>query len=230
MSNNKIKEFQGEYRWLSNFYPVSISYKGIWYPSVEHAYMSAKSEDKDWKIFCANTFSPGKVKRQSYRVKLTEGWEDMKLSVMEECLKLKFTQAPFWDLLVETGNAILEEGNNWGDKFWGVDLNTGEGENNLGKLLMRIRSENVGMLMNEKIINFVGKAKYERDAQFIWGVSNTGGMQMLLDVRGWGAIQNLFKDAEEAAKFQDELGQFYADAINDGIDRLKTKYNNNDYW
>jgi predicted NAD-dependent protein-ADP-ribosyltransferase YbiA (DUF1768 family) len=27
----------------------------------------------------------------------------------------------------------------WGDKFWGVDLETGEGENNLGILLMELR-------------------------------------------------------------------------------------------
>ena len=33
----------------------------------------------------------------------------------------------------------LEEGNNWGDKVWGTV--NGEGENNLGKILMRVRKE-----------------------------------------------------------------------------------------
>lgn len=34
---------------------------------------------------------------------------------------------------------MLIEGNDWGDTFWGmVD---GEGENNLGKILMRVREE-----------------------------------------------------------------------------------------
>ena len=46
---------------------------------------------------------------------------------------------------------------------------------------------------------------------------------MLLDLRGWGAIQNLFlkngnavdPDWEERARnFQDELGRWIADAIN----------------
>lgn len=46
-----IREFQGEYRWLSNFAPVLIKLDGI-YPSVEHAYMSAKSDDMKWKLFC----------------------------------------------------------------------------------------------------------------------------------------------------------------------------------
>ena len=33
-----IKEFQGKYRFLSNFYPVFVEYEGEIYPSVEHAY------------------------------------------------------------------------------------------------------------------------------------------------------------------------------------------------
>ena len=40
-----IKEFRGEYAWLSNFASVPITLDGIQYPSVEHAYMSAKSKD-----------------------------------------------------------------------------------------------------------------------------------------------------------------------------------------
>lgn len=41
--------------------------------------------------------------------------------------------------LQETGDAELIEGNYWGDRFWGVC--DGVGENHLGKLLMRVRSE-----------------------------------------------------------------------------------------
>lgn len=40
--------------------------------------------------------------------------------------------------LVGTGDAMLVEGNTWGDKFWGVCR--GEGENQLGKLLMERRA------------------------------------------------------------------------------------------
>ena len=35
----------------------------------------------------------------------------------------------------------LQEGNNWGDAFWGVHLKSEEGENNLGKLIMEIRAQ-----------------------------------------------------------------------------------------
>jgi hypothetical protein len=42
---------------------------------------------------------------------------------------------------------------------------------------------------------------------------------MLLNVRGWGAIQHLFKTQEEAMKYQDELGAWFADAINEKLER-----------
>ena len=42
---NKILQFQGEYRWLSNFAPVKIKLDGYTFASVEAAYMSAKCSD-----------------------------------------------------------------------------------------------------------------------------------------------------------------------------------------
>ena len=41
--------------------------------------------------------------------------------------------------LLDTGNAELQEGNNWGDRYWGVDLKTGYGENRLGRIIMKVR-------------------------------------------------------------------------------------------
>ena len=43
--------------------------------------------------------------------------------------------------LIDTGDQELIEGNWWGDRFWGVDLKTNQGQNHLGMLLMKIRSE-----------------------------------------------------------------------------------------
>lgn len=34
---------------------------------------------------------------------------------------------------------MLEEGNWWGDKFWGVGIKTREGYNHLGKVVMCVR-------------------------------------------------------------------------------------------
>lgn len=136
-----ISEFQGEYRWLSNFAPVSVCQNGVVYPSVEHAYMSAKSDSIDWKMFCKHTKSPGTVKKASRDIQLVANWDAIKVEVMGNCLRDKFLQEPYKTLLLRTGDVHIQEGNRWGDKFWGVDLRTGKGLNTLGKLIMEIREE-----------------------------------------------------------------------------------------
>lgn len=137
-----IKEFQNEFRWLSNFAPVKIELDGKIYSSVEHAYMSAKSDDKEWKAFCSDpNNNPGAVKRRSRSIKLLPNWDAIKLGVMAHCIKQKFNQEPFRTQLIETGTQELQEGNRWNDKFWGIDLKTNTGQNHLGKIIMQVRSE-----------------------------------------------------------------------------------------
>lgn len=77
-----------------------------------------------------------------------------------------------------------------------------------------------------KTIDFLGiKVTYDKMGQMLFAVQKNGHHQMLADVRGWGAIQNLFKNPngtvreEEAAKYQDDLGQWLADAINEKMER-----------
>lgn len=136
-----IKEFQGDYRWLSNFAPVDIEYEGVMYHSVEHAYQSAKSPLGQWKEMCREIVNPAHVKQASRKIKIREDWDQVKIAVMRELLLKKFYQEHFKSLLKETGDAEIQEGNWWGDKFWGVSLHSGEGENHLGKLIMEIRSQ-----------------------------------------------------------------------------------------
>jgi len=78
-----IREFQGDNRWLSNFAPVKVALDDLVYPSVEHACMSAKSDEDTWKIFCANpNNTAGQVKRRSRNIRLIDGWSLKKLGVM----------------------------------------------------------------------------------------------------------------------------------------------------
>lgn len=42
---------------------------------------------------------------------------------------------------------------------------------------------------------------------------------MIGEVRGWGAIQHLFTDQKQAADFQDAMGKFFADAINEKLNQ-----------
>ena len=137
-----IKEFSDENRWLSNFAKVSITYNRYTYNSVEAAYQAQKYNNPDWKRFCADPKNtPGLIKKSSRFIKLVENWEDIKVQVMEELLVLKFKQEPYKTLLKNTGNVYIQEGNYWGDKFWGVCLKTNKGENTLGKLIMEKRAK-----------------------------------------------------------------------------------------
>jgi hypothetical protein len=75
--------------------------------------------------------------------------------------------------------------------------------------------------MNNKLIDFIGeKVTYDQQGQMIFGVKGDD-LQLLLDVRGWGAIQHLNVDNPE--KFQDDLGQWFADAVNEKLNRERNK-------
>lgn len=136
-----IKEFQGEYRWLSNFWPCAISYEGDIYPSVEHFYVAMKTLDTFDRNTIRNTSSAGQVKRLGRTLEIRSDWEDIKLKVMTYAIAKKFSDdnPELKDRLINTGDIHLQEGNMWGDKFWGVCLKTNKGENNLGKILMARR-------------------------------------------------------------------------------------------
>lgn len=134
-----ITQFKGEYNWLSNFATVKIEYDGKTYNSVEHAYLSAKSDDMDWKQICTENYSAGALKKISKGIDIVPHWDDTKIGLMKMLLVQKFQKEPFKSKLKNTGDILLEEGNYWGDVFWGVDLKTGFGDNVLGKIIMEIR-------------------------------------------------------------------------------------------
>lgn len=138
---NSITGFSGDYEFLSNFYEVSVEYNGLTYGSTEAAFQAQKCITDEERI-AFTKYSPDKSKRAGKRVNLRPDWEDVKIRIMEEVLRAKFTQhKDLAERLISTGDKILIEGNDWGDVFWGADSSTGEGENHLGKLLMKIRGE-----------------------------------------------------------------------------------------
>jgi ribA/ribD-fused uncharacterized protein len=148
-NDQEIRGFFGEYRWLSNFHMCDVYYKGALYPSSEHAYMSAKSNRiADKKIFQKISGSGGEhigpsaaqARKMGQNITLREDWEQVKSSVMLECLISKFTNnEDLKNKLLETENKYLEETNWWMDRFYGVDYKTGQGQNMLGRCLMKVR-------------------------------------------------------------------------------------------
>lgn len=135
-----IDTFDGKYQFLSNFYDSPILYfDGLTYPTVEHCFQAQKTLDLSARYDIVLLDTPGKAKRAGRQVALRSDWEDIKLSIMERCLRLKFSDPELAQMLLDTGDEELVEGNWWHDTYWGVCQ--GEGENNLGKLLMKIRDE-----------------------------------------------------------------------------------------
>jgi ribA/ribD-fused uncharacterized protein len=132
-----IDSFTGEYAFLSNFYPAHVRYGGI-YPTSEHAFQAMKTLSLKERLEIAKLPTPAQAKRAGKKLTLREDWEDIKLCVMEKILLVKFSDRELAEKLIATGGQMLVEGNNWGDRFWGVC--NGEGDNNLGKLLMRVRA------------------------------------------------------------------------------------------
>lgn len=136
-----IDSFREEFGFLSNFYPVGLDYKGLHYLNAEAAFQAQKCQTEEEKQ--QFTYLPAnKSKRLGRQVQLRPDWEDIKVGLMEEIVREKFTQNPeLGQKLLATADIPLIEGNTWGDTCWGVDTRTGKGENHLGKILMKIREE-----------------------------------------------------------------------------------------
>ena len=84
-----IKEFEGEYAFLSNFYHAPVHYKGINYPTNEHYFQAMKTVDIELRKKIAAAPTPGEAKRLGRHVPLRPLWEDIKEKVMLSGLELK---------------------------------------------------------------------------------------------------------------------------------------------
>lgn len=135
----KIDSFRNEYAFLSNFYDAPVIYDGIVYRNSESAFQAQKCTNKEERIQFAN-LSPSEAKHLGRRISLRKDWESVKLSIMKDIVREKFLQNPeLLEQLLETGDAYLEEGNDWGDRIWGTV--NGQGRNLLGFTLMELRDE-----------------------------------------------------------------------------------------
>lgn len=139
-----IDSFRGEHYFLSNFYPAQVPFRSVVFPSSEHAFMAAKTNDPDEfrAILAAET--PGDAKKLGSKVSLVADWDTIRYGVMYEVILSKFTNnADLRERLLATRGSLLVEGNAWHDQVWGscecpkhVDV---PGDNALGVILMSVR-------------------------------------------------------------------------------------------
>jgi ribA/ribD-fused uncharacterized protein len=133
----EISSFQGEWFFLNNYFPAPVELDGMMYPSVEHAYQAAKTFDAEARIRIQATASPDDAKILGRASVHRADWESVKLDLMRKLVHEKFRDKELRERLLRTGDALLIEGNDWGDTYWGRC--NGKGENHMGQILMEIR-------------------------------------------------------------------------------------------
>lgn len=130
---------------FSNFQPVPVSHEGILYPSVEHYYQAMKTLDLAERRRIAQLPTPGMAKTAGKKLFHRRDWERVKIEVMRDGLKKKFSPgSAYLAALLRTGSDEVVESNRWHDVFWGRCIclqHNGAGENQLGQLLMELRTE-----------------------------------------------------------------------------------------
>ena len=129
---------------FDNFSSFKVEWNGYLFSSVEEAYQAASFMGSDEELVekIKKSHSADEAQRIAYanRDKRREDWDDVKVSIMEELLRLKIEQNPYVKKkLLQTGDYMIVE-DSPKDDFWGWGPNR-DGQNNLGKLWMKLREE-----------------------------------------------------------------------------------------
>jgi len=143
--SNSITRFEGDYRFLSNFYECEILCDGFVFHSVEAAFQAMKCRTHEERI-PFEELTAAQAKQAGRSVQLRPDWENRKLQLLYALVKQKFSANPFLrEKLIATGKSKLLEGNRWHDNYWGsCDCPRCQGvpgQNHLGEILMRVRGE-----------------------------------------------------------------------------------------
>ena len=144
MTTNVINFYSvgDEYGEFSNFAGYPIRLDGKMWPTSEHYFQAQKFADAGEREAIRKAKSPMIAARmgRDRKKKLRRDWESVKVSVMTEAVRAKFTQhEDLRAMLLATGDAKIVE-HTVNDSYWG-DGGDGSGRNMLGQVLMRVREE-----------------------------------------------------------------------------------------
>lgn len=149
---DKILGFTGKYFPFSNFFDnntLQVVREGVGFSSVEAAFQAAKLDIENPKkrktmLEVFSGLTPDGAKAFGRSVQIRADWEERKYDVMFNLVFQKFNNNhELKELLLSTGDAYLEETNNWHDNHWGnctcpKCIGT-KGDNYLGLILMKVR-------------------------------------------------------------------------------------------
>lgn len=140
-----VCHFRGRYFFLSNCYPISIKFQGVNYNSIEQAYQATKCAYDIDRYHIRKCALPKEARRLGKQMTVRPYWNLIKLKVMEDLLRLKFNHPHLRAKLKATANEEIAALNDNHNVFWGVCFcskhRSHPGEDHLGRLLMKIRSE-----------------------------------------------------------------------------------------
>lgn len=129
---------------FDNFSAFQITWRGKLYPTAEHAYQAAHFIDTNPELAekVRLTLSPREASdaANAHSDYDDPAWKEKRLALMEEIVRCKLDQHEYVrGTLIESGDRLIVEMND-NDAFWGWGKDH-EGENNLGKIWMKLRSE-----------------------------------------------------------------------------------------
>lgn len=130
---------------LDNFSAFGLKMDGEYFQTSEHAFQFLKFVNTNYNLAkeIQNTYSPNEARRIAHENKKDKlsNWNDVKYTNMEKVLKLKVQQNPVvLKKILETKDYIIAEYCTDEDTDWGLN-NQNQGQNNLGKIWMKIRDE-----------------------------------------------------------------------------------------
>ncbi|PJE74570.1 MAG: hypothetical protein COV01_00885 [Candidatus Taylorbacteria bacterium CG10_big_fil_rev_8_21_14_0_10_41_48] len=143
MKKDPILFYEHEFYVCSNFSSFEVEYKGETWKTAEHAYQASKYEDDEIRKSIQRARSSHdamKIAKNMHSDKKRNDWYEVKLNIMEEICRAKLSQHFYVQKkLLQTEDRDLIE-NSPRDSFWGWGENK-NGENNLGKIWMKLREE-----------------------------------------------------------------------------------------
>jgi len=134
--------YEREFYPFSNFSSFQVEYKGILWPTSEHAYQAAKFTKPEivQEIKSARSAHDAFKLSRKFAEQKRPDWDEIKVGVMEEIVRAKLSQHLYiQQKLKETGDREIIEDSPV-DSYWGWGPNK-DGKNHLGKIWMRLRDE-----------------------------------------------------------------------------------------
>lgn len=144
-----VREFKGRFAFLANDYPCVVRWHdGIEFKSAEACLQALKTQDKETRRRLARLVDAADARREGRKIKPDEEWYRNRYEYLRSVLSIKFGEETLMAKLDDTGDALLLNGNRYGDQEWGIA--DGKGDNLLGKCLMQVRDENRRFILHGK--------------------------------------------------------------------------------